>query len=686
MLKFCGIDHSQFGEKPSNPPKRSKLDASSISSYSSHYFQTVFITKNGVAMAAGDNQKALISESLPRQVIADFTKFDIKDKEGHIYQPVSAYCGEHFTLYLVLDPNDDKKNILAYKNDKVDCEFTVFLKGDNLNPIALFGGLHNAAAIDDKGAVIFLFELSRNLYTEIIASHLLNGEKAVSVACLVDEVFVLSSSGKLFVSRNLGGKELTFSQVGSLNGIKIIGVSGIYQHCLALSEDGKVFGYGKNDSGELGIGEEIKKLDKFKEIESLRKYKIKAVYAGNNFSLFQTDKGELLACGENKYGALLGKDSERKKYYLPIETEIKEGATFCVASECSSSVFIGTDPIMSPNRRIGIEKVPSRPKAAKDEISSLKAEISRLKEKIKALESQQPPKPPQTGIKFELFDQKTVNEMNIIERLGRGAQSEVYKVSRPHYYVLKVLFVTDGKKKSKSDDSFKQLKRFIQEYDILRTLNHQNIICTYGFCYGDDTHPPSILLQFCPHNLSDHIEELNVIQKVCAIFEICLGMEAVHAANLIHRDLKPENILIDEDGHIRISDFGVSCLVDLESQTQSKTTGVGTLKFMAPELLNENEHYDNKVDVYSFGVVAFFILTGGKMPKISFAEQVTGKKAQIPKEVNEFAKKLINSCWSALPEERPSFTQIIEMIKSNNFKLIDGVEKNVKQIKQFLSI
>ena len=89
-------------------------------------------------------------------------------------------------------------------------------------------------------------------------------------------------------------------------------------------------------------------------------------------------------------------------------------------------------------------------------------------------------------------------------------------------------------------------------------------------------------------------------------------MNAVHEANLIHRELKPENILIVEKGHVRLSDFDVSYIV--ENQRDSKTRGIGTIAFMSPEFLNMKTHY-NKVNIYSFGVVLFFVLSCGKMPK-----------------------------------------------------------------------
>lgn len=228
------------------------------------------------------------------------------------------------------------------------------------------------------------------------------------------------------------------------------------------------------------------------------------------------------------------------------------------------------------------------------------------------------------------------------------------------------------------------VKRLLQECEILYLLNHPNIIKSFGFCYGDETHPPSILMQYCPTNLNDKIKSLSSMQRVCVIFEISSAMESVHAADLIHRDLKPENVLIDENGHVLLSDFGISCIIDVENQT--RTSGVGSLKFMAPELLNESNHYGQKVDVYSFGVVMFFILTNGELPKISVAAQSNGKKAEIPESVNSISRDLINSCWSADEKDRPSFKEIVEIIKNNNFNLIDGMEKYLPQIKSFLSL
>ncbi|KAK8841497.1 hypothetical protein M9Y10_027116 [Tritrichomonas musculus] len=323
----------------------------------------------------------------------------------------------------------------------------------------------------------------------------------------------------------------------------------------------------------------------------------------------------------------------------------------------------------------------------KEENTRLKEENTKLKQKVTKLEEKSD-KEVIKPIKLELFDTESIDALKVERTIGRGGQSEVFEVIRGQRLALKVLSFDGANKSDRSGDSggFIQLQRFLREYEILVSLDHANIIKALGFCYGDSSHAPSILLELCVQNLSDRIGDMDDIEKVCSIYEISSAMESVHAARMIHRDLKPENVLFDESGHVKVSDFGVACIVEVEGQTQSKTSGVGTLKFMAPELLNESTKYDNKVDVYSFGVVAFFILSGGKMPKISIAEQSNGKRAPIPSSINKTSRQLINSCWSTSPSDRPSFTEILSFIKKNNFKLIDGVERNISSIKNFVKL
>lgn len=136
---------------------------------------------------------------------------------------------------------------------------------------------------------------------------------------------------------------------------------------------------------------------------------------------------------------------------------------------------------------------------------------------------------------------------------------------------------------------------------------------------------------------------MNNVTISFSIYQIAEGFRFLHFKRIIHRDIKPKNILITDDGTIEICDFGISKLMTPEEQTM--TLGLGTQKFMAPELINENPHYTEKIN--------------GQMPAITISQIAAGIKDQIPENVNDFSKNLINSCWNLDSETRPSFMKFV---------------------------
>ena len=102
----------------------------------------------------------------------------------------------------------------------------------------------------------------------------------------------------------------------------------------------------------------------------------------------------------------------------------------------------------------------------------------------------------------------------------------------------------------------------------------------------------------------------------------------------------------------------------------SRTQMAGAINYMAPELVQGRKDYDETVDVYAFGVVVFVILTNGERPDISSFDVGIGKKASIPSNSSEFSKNLIEKCWSFKASDRPTFSEINEMLRENKSKLI----------------
>lgn len=92
------------------------------------------------------------------------------------------------------------------------------------------------------------------------------------------------------------------------------------------------------------------------------------------------------------------------------------------------------------------------------------------------------------------------------------------------------------------------------------------------------------------------------------IAELSLPLFFLHKRGIIYRDLKPENILLDSDGHIKLTDFGLSREGIIQDQTKADSF-CGTLPYMAPEML-DRKSYDTSVDLWSLGVMTFEMLTG----------------------------------------------------------------------------
>lgn len=263
---------------------------------------------------------------------------------------------------------------------------------------------------------------------------------------------------------------------------------------------------------------------------------------------------------------------------------------------------------------------------------------------------------------FNIYAVPEIETFHIIKKIGKGGSSEVFEVTHGENYALKIIDI-DGV------SSFINRQRFIREYEVLNELNHPNIIKVFGICNGDETHPPSIVLELCPSNLSCQIKSLNDIERISIIIEICSAMKEVHKAGIIHRDLKLENILLDKNNHVKLSDFSICTFFD-NNGSMNHTQMIGTLKFMAPEIILEQTDYNEKIDVYSFGVVFFLILTKGEFPKINIVDVGKGKKAEIPKFITEFSRDLINLCWSFDPKERPSFDDIYRNLTENKNKIL----------------
>ena len=97
--------------------------------------------------------------------------------------------------------------------------------------------------------------------------------------------------------------------------------------------------------------------------------------------------------------------------------------------------------------------------------------------------------------------------------------------------------------------------------------------------------------------------------------DVARGMAYLHQHRIIHRDLKPDNLLIDQQGHIKLTDFGLSRIVALAPDGLRKTLRCGTPGYVAPEVLSREtsraalSQYSTACDLWSVGVVVYILLS-----------------------------------------------------------------------------
>jgi len=201
-------------------------------------------------------------------------------------------------------------------------------------------------------------------------------------------------------------------------------------------------------------------------------------------------------------------------------------------------------------------------------------------------------------------------------------------------------------------------------------LQHPNIV---GFV-GAVTDPASlcIITEYCHRGsladlLLNHAVPMTFQQKIQFALDAAQGMSYLHSSNpvILHRDLKSDNLLVAEDWHIKVGDFGLTRFMS----AKKAMTQVGTPMWMAPEIIM-GKKYTEKADVYAFGIILWELLTRlepyeDKEP-MQIVVQVVNEGLR-PLMTREFDQSplspLIRDCWSANPDERPSFDIIAERLQ-----------------------
>lgn len=153
------------------------------------------------------------------------------------------------------------------------------------------------------------------------------------------------------------------------------------------------------------------------------------------------------------------------------------------------------------------------------------------------------------------------------------------------------------------------LARFTREAEILRRLDHPNIVKMLAIVQHRDQH--SIVMEYVGcGSLRRELSRQSVLPQVEALLltlEVAEALAQAHRSRVIHRDIKPENVLLADDGTVRLSDFGLARMGDRGFTAPGAV--LGTVAYLSPEILWGHE-VDERTDLWSLGVMLFEMLSG----------------------------------------------------------------------------
>ena len=168
------------------------------------------------------------------------------------------------------------------------------------------------------------------------------------------------------------------------------------------------------------------------------------------------------------------------------------------------------------------------------------------------------------------------------------------------------------------DDAF--LRRFRAEARAAAALNHPNVMAVYD--WGEEEGGPFLICEYLGggslRSVLDRGRRLSPSQALLVGLEAARGLDYAHRRGLVHRDIKPANLLFDDDGRLRIGDFGLARALAEAAWTEPIGTVLGTARYAAPEQVS-GAPIDGKSDVYSLALVLVEAVTG----RVPFAADTT---------------------------------------------------------------
>jgi eukaryotic-like serine/threonine-protein kinase len=240
-----------------------------------------------------------------------------------------------------------------------------------------------------------------------------------------------------------------------------------------------------------------------------------------------------------------------------------------------------------------------------------------------------------------------------IRQVGSGGMCTIYLAESERagtVVVLKVFNqVPDVSERIVSFD------RFLQEYEIVAGLKHQNIVRIHDLGVADD-HAYIAMEHFPAGDLRQRMKApLSPAMALSYMEQIASALHAIHAVGVLHRDLKPANVMLRADGSLCLIDFGLAKANEMQVSLTGTREIFGTPYYMSPEQ-GHAEEIDGRSDLYSLGVMFYEMLTGHKPYTGATAMEVIykHKRAELPEIAPQFAdyQEMLQRLLAKSPADR----------------------------------
>jgi len=239
--------------------------------------------------------------------------------------------------------------------------------------------------------------------------------------------------------------------------------------------------------------------------------------------------------------------------------------------------------------------------------------------------------------------------------IGKGFYGKVmlcqHVVSGKHYAIKSI------RKKYLKDTN--KSHRVIAERQVMMRANHPFVVQLF-FAFQS---PSKFYLGMEYVSGGDMFYHLEKLDKFCIndvrvyVAEIVLALSHLHSNGIVYRDLKPENVMLDHDGHIKLTDFGLSKVIDQEETS----TLCGTTGYLAPELILR-QSYSYEVDWWALGILTYEMLTGitpfDNSNRLKMLNDIVNTTPVFPNYIPMDAIEFISALLSKDPKLRPSIERI----------------------------